>query len=102
MAEALPRWQSRADGEYRLCTRCAHLGYGEDAYHPATHEFWPRVHGQLWFGRCLACASELQSRRLGVVPALSAPRAPALLMSSPRCRGYTFDFHLTERIAAHG
>jgi hypothetical protein len=69
----VPRWQSRPDGEYRLCTRCAHLGYGEYAYHPATGEFWPRVHGKLWFGRCLACASELQSRRLGVVPAEPLP-----------------------------
>lgn len=63
------KWQSRVDGEYRQCARCAHIGYGEDAFHPATDEFWPRIHGQLWFGRCLACASELTSRRKGVMPA---------------------------------
>ena len=65
-------FQSRPDGEYRRCSRCAHLGYGEDAWHPCTSEFWPRVRGKLWFGRCLACASELASRRDGVIPAPEA------------------------------
>ncbi len=64
----LPRFQSRADGEYRLCPRCAQLGYGVDSYHPATREFWTVQHGRLWFGRCLACAGELSARKHGVVP----------------------------------
>jgi len=60
-------FESRPDGEYRRCSRCTHLGYGEDAWHPATREFWPVVRGRTWFGRCLACASELASRKHGFV-----------------------------------
>lgn len=61
------RFVSRPDGEYRECSRCRHLGYGVDAWHPATAEFWPVVRGRLWFGRCNACNSELAARKYGVV-----------------------------------
>lgn len=54
-----PQWVSMADGEWRRCTRCVSLGYGLDSYYPTTHEFWPTVHGRIWFGRCNACCTEL-------------------------------------------
>lgn len=65
-------FQSRPDGEYRQCRRCMKLGYDVDSWHPATSEFWPMVHGRLWFGRCLACAGELASHKHGFVPAREA------------------------------
>ena len=52
-ALALPRrgrrfeFQSRPDGEYCRCSRCVRLGYGEDAWHPATAEFWRSMKGAL-------------------------------------------------------
>lgn len=125
MRNTAVKWQSRADGEYRLCSRCLHIGYGEDSYHPATDEFWPRVHGQLWFGRCLACACEMGSRRKGIVPADPLPPlrlivsnvshdvainpglqpmklVAVLLNGAPLCRGYSYDINLRAGAAAHG
>jgi hypothetical protein len=65
----LSSFESRIDGEYRQCARCAHLGYGPDSWHPATREYWPVARGRIWFGRCLACNGELAARKFGVVPA---------------------------------
>ena len=64
----LDRFQSRTDGEYCQCKRCAALGYGDDAWHPATMEFWPTEDGRLRFDRCRACASEMKVHAHGVVP----------------------------------
>jgi len=69
------RFQSRPDGEYRLCPRCEKLGYGADAWHPATCEYYPVVHGRVSFARCRACITEITSRRYGVVPADETARA---------------------------
>lgn len=62
------QFQSRPDGEYALCPRCARIGYGADAWHPATHEFWPTsITGRrLSFIQCLACTSDVAARKAGV------------------------------------
>lgn len=60
-------FQSRPDGEYVECARCAKLGYGADAWHPATPEFWRPTYGRLYFGQCRACISEVLERKAGFV-----------------------------------
>ncbi len=65
----MSRFVSGPDGEWRECRSCARKGYGVDAWHPATREFWPVVNRRIWFGRCLACCSEMSSRKRGVVEA---------------------------------
>lgn len=72
-ALALPRrgrrfeFQSRPDGEYCRCSRCARLGYGEDAWHPATAEFWRLMNGALHFNQCKACITEVAEHKHGFV-----------------------------------
>lgn len=61
------RWLSMPDGEYRLCLRCLHVGYGVDSWHPATPEFWPVTYGKLKFRRCRACIADVAARRFGFV-----------------------------------
>lgn len=60
-------FRSTPQGEERLCRCCENRGYGQDAWLPATSDFWPLVHGRLWFGRCRACAADLRERKRGVV-----------------------------------
>jgi len=71
----MSRFQSRLDGEYRQCPRCERLGYGPDAWHPATSDFFPMLHGRVSFARCRACLTEITSRRYGVVPSQEAMAA---------------------------
>lgn len=66
------RFESRPDGEYCQCTRCARLGYGPDSWHPVTAEFWPRCNGRLSLNRCKACCGEVMARRHGVVQTAEA------------------------------
>lgn len=60
-------FQSCPDGEYVQCRSCARNGYGPDAWHPATSEFFPMQYGRLRFDRCRACRSEVQQRKFGFV-----------------------------------
>lgn len=66
--ENAPQFASRPDGEYCRCKSCDELGYGVDAWHPATIEFWATDHGRLSFARCRACISEQKAHVHGVVP----------------------------------
>jgi len=59
------RFESRADGEYCQCGRCARIGYGVDAWHPVSEEFWPMDHGRLSLVMCKACRSELMAKKSG-------------------------------------
>jgi hypothetical protein len=68
----MSRFQSRLDGEYRQCPNCERKGYGPDAWHPATAEFFPRIGRRVSFARYRACCSELTSKRRGIVPAAQA------------------------------
>ncbi|MDQ7996086.1 MAG: hypothetical protein AAGC76_09555 [Luteibacter sp.] len=58
-------FQSRADGEYAKCQSCERLGYGIDAWHPATSEFWREEYGLLSFERCRACICDLHKAKRG-------------------------------------
>lgn len=60
-------FQSRPDGEHRLCTTCQHKGYGPDAWHPCTTDFWQVVRGRIDYTRCLACKADFRHRCKGVV-----------------------------------
>lgn len=62
------KFQSRPDGEYVECKGCVRRGYGEDAWHPATVEFWREMAGSLYFAQCKACLSDDHECRRGVVP----------------------------------
>lgn len=66
------RFQSRTDGEYCQCKRCTSLGYGDDAWHPATMDFWPTENGRLRYDLCRACVSEMKVNVHGVVPGRGA------------------------------
>lgn len=66
------RFESRPDGEYALCRSCDRAGYGPDAWHPATAEFWVKHRGTLDFSKCKACKSEVAARKFGFVPARAA------------------------------
>ncbi|HEY4292080.1 helix-turn-helix domain-containing protein [Luteibacter sp.] len=61
------KFQSRPDGEYAECRGCVRRGYGEDAWHPATTEFWRPMEGRLYFNQCRACLSEVSERKSGFV-----------------------------------
>lgn len=61
-------WLHSFDGEWVQCRKCAMKGYGVDAYHPFTSEFFPMLNGKLRTDRCRACASESQSHTHGMVP----------------------------------
>lgn len=61
-------FQTRPDGEYRLCQSCRRAGYGVDAWHPATVEFWPTLFGAVQFYKCKACRSEVMAKKFGFVP----------------------------------
>lgn len=61
-------FRSTPYGEERLCRGCVNRGYGEDAWQPATSEFWPMWNGILWFGRCRACESDRNAGTHSVVP----------------------------------
>lgn len=65
----MSQFQSRPDGEYKQCARCAKKGYGEDSWHPATPEYWPMRGGRLSLFRCKACCGEVMAHKNGVVPA---------------------------------
>ncbi|KAF1008969.1 MAG: hypothetical protein GAK28_00601 [Luteibacter sp.] len=97
-------WQSRADGEYRRCARCEKLGYGEDAWHPATPEFFPVVNGRIRFGRCRACHSEVMQHRCGVVSQEATPARGNVvnLFKSPLCHVFTIPHHIERLAVAHG
>ena len=60
-------FQRRWDGEYALCPSCARLGYGIDAWHPCTSEFWPVTRGLLIYSRCKACMCDRNAHKLGVI-----------------------------------
>ena len=60
--------QSRPDGEYALCRSCERAGYGTDAWHPLTDDFWPVFHGRLVLTKkCKACRSEVAAKKFGFV-----------------------------------
>jgi|GEM_PF-1776901 len=63
------KFVSRPDGEYCECRHCAALGYGADAWHPVTSEFWREYGGTLSLGQCKACLSEVEARSRGLKPA---------------------------------
>jgi hypothetical protein len=55
-------------GEEALCRSCQRAGYGEDAWHPITLEFWtPDRYDQLVISQCRACRSEVNQRKFGFV-----------------------------------
>jgi hypothetical protein len=58
-------FESRPDGEYAECRKCVQKGYGVDAWHPATAEFWPVSRGELIFKYCYACRVEYDAVRNG-------------------------------------
>lgn len=63
-AKATVLFQSRFDGEYAQCPRCARIGLGVDSWHPVTREFWPVYGGgRLHLGQCLACAEDKRLRK---------------------------------------
>lgn len=64
----MTRFQHRPDGEYAQCPRCTRLGYGPDAWHPCTSEFWPLTNGLLVYSRCKACMADRNCHRRGVIP----------------------------------
>jgi len=68
----MSRFQSRPDGEYCQCPRCARRGYGQDSWHPVTAEYWPMNRGRLSLARCKACCGEVMAHKNGVVPAAEA------------------------------
>jgi hypothetical protein len=66
--QALKRFVSGPDAEYRFCAECFKRGYEFDyCWHPINAEEWPVVNGRLWFGRCRACANDRAAGKTGIV-----------------------------------
>lgn len=60
-------FKSLPDGEHALCRSCQRAGYGPDAWHPVTTEFWQIQQGKLLMSKCKACRSESAAKRFGFV-----------------------------------